>query len=195
MKASLFKRVTAYFIDAIILSIIVSIISFGFTSEKYEKALEETKQLTEKYVAQEITEKEYFEKSNELTYDMQKSNVKVSIVMIVTTIAYFVVFQYLNKGQTLGKKMLKLKVIENEKEPSLKAIIIRTIFVNNIFSTTMGVILLYALTKNNYTKVYNMITSIETIFILVSVMFILYRKDKRGLHDIIAKTEVIEENK
>ncbi len=193
MKASLFKRVTAYFIDAIILSIIVSIISFGFTSEKYEKALEETKQLSEKYLAQEITEQEYFEKSNELTYDMQKSNVKVSIVMIITTIAYFVVFQYLNKGQTLGKKLLKLKIKENEKEPSLKAMIIRTIFVNNIFSTTVGVILLYALTKNNYTKVYNITTSVETIFILVSVMFILYRKDKRGLHDIIAKTEVIEE--
>ena len=193
MKASLFKRVTAYFIDAIILTMIVSIISFGFTSEKYEKALEETKQLSEKYLAQEINEQEYFEKSNELTYDMQKSSVKVSIVMIITTIAYFVVFQYLNKGQTLGKKLLKLKIKENEKEPSLKAMIIRTIFVNNIFSTTVGVILLYALTKNNYTKVYNIITSFETMFILVSVMFILYRKDKKGLHDIIAKTEVIEE--
>jgi len=141
----------------------------------------------------EITSDEYLEEYGKLIYDMQKSSVVVSIVTISATIAYFIVFQYLNKGQTIGKKLLKLKVKENGNNPSLRAIIIRTVMVNNIFSGLLGIILLYILNKNNYYRGYSIVSSIETIFIFISVLFILYRKDKLGLHDIIAKTEVIEE--
>ena len=66
---------------------------------------------------------------------MQKSSVIVLTASLVVTIAYFVVFQYLNKGQTLGKKLLKIKVKEKGENPSLKSIIIRTVMINNIFST------------------------------------------------------------
>lgn len=193
MKASFFKRVAAYFIDAMIVSIIASIISMGFSSSEYNKSVEECELLTEKYVAQEITSDEYLEEYGKLIYDMQKSSVVVSIVTISATIAYFIVFQYLNKGQTIGKKLLKLKVKENGNNPSLRAIIIRTVMVNNIFSGTLGIILLYILNKDNYYMGYSLISSIEMLFIFISALFILYRKDKLGLHDIIAKTEVIEE--
>ena len=37
-------------------------------------------------------------------------------------------------------------------------------------------------------------TMIDTILILVTVILILFREDKRGLHDIIASTKVIKEN-
>ena len=193
MKASFFKRVAAYFIDAMIVSIIAGIISSGFTNSKYEKSVEEYEILTEKYVAQEITSDEYMTEYGKLIYDMQKSSVVVSVVTISATIAYFIVFQYLNKGQTIGKKLLKLKVKEKENNPSLKAIIIRTIMINSIFSGTLGIILLYILNKDNYYMGYSLISSIEMLFIFISALFILYRKDKLGLHDIIAKTEVIEE--
>ena len=65
--------------------------------------------------------------------------------------------------------------------------------INSIFSGTLGIILLYILNKDNYYMGYSLISSIEMLFIFISALFILYRKDKLGLHDIIAKTEVIEE--
>ena len=34
---------------------------------------------------------------------------------------------------------------------------------------------------------------IESIFVIVSALMILYRKDKRGLHDMMAGTSVIKD--
>jgi len=193
MKASFFKRLAAYFIDIMIVTIIASIVSAGFSSTRYEKAYEEYEELMTKYTAQEITVEEYTDQIGQVIYEIQDSSVVVSIITVLSSIAYFIVFQYLNKGQTLGKKMLRLRVQENGKDPSIKAMIIRTLIVDSILSGILGIALLYILNKNNYYFGYSMVAMIEMMFVFVSVLFILYRKDKNGLHDIMAHTEVIDE--
>lgn len=190
---SFFKRLAAYFIDVILITIITSIISAGFTSTKYEETYEKYENLKLKYSTQEITVEEYNKQVGPLYYDLQKSSVEVSVITVALSIAYFIVFQYLNKGQTIGKKLLGLRVQENGKDPSLKAIIIRTIIVDSILSGTLAIILLYILNKNNYYSIYNIIATIEMIFVFITALFILYRKDKKGLHDVLAHTEVINE--
>lgn len=192
-QVSFFRRFAAYLIDVMLLTIITSIISTGFTSTTYEKTLEKYEDLTLKYSTQEITIEEYNEQVGPLYYDLQKSSVAVSIITVALSIAYFIVFQYLNKGQTIGKKILGLRVQENGKDPSLKSIIIRTVIVDSILSGTLAIILLYALNKNNYYSVYNIVSTVEMIFVFITALFILYRKDKKGLHDVIAHTEVINE--
>ena len=82
---------------------------------------------------------------------------------------------------------------EKGKAPSLKSIILRTIIIDSIFSGFCAIVLVYLLNRNNYYQVYSVISWIEMIFVFVSAGFILYRKDKLGLHDIIAHTEVIDE--
>ena len=193
MKASFFKRLAAYFLDVMFVTIIASIVSAGFTSEKYEKSYEKYEEIIEKYANQEITVEEYLEQLGPITYDMQKSSVAVTIVTLVSSIAYFIVFQYLNKGQTLAKKLLGLRVQEKGKDPSLKSIILRTVIVNSILSGLLGIVLLYVLNKNSYYIGYEIVYWLEISFVFISALFILYRKDKRGLHDIIANTEVINE--
>ena len=195
MKASFFKRLAAYFIDIMFVSLVVSVISFGFSSTKYEEANSKYNDLIEKYTLQEITTEEYTKSLGPIMYDMQKSSVVVSTITVTLSIAYFIVFQYLNKGQTLGKKLLGLRVLENDKEPSLKSIILRTFIIDSIFSGLLGIILLYILNKQNYYIVYYIIIIIELIFVCTSSLFILYRKDKKGLHDLLAHTEVIDEKR
>lgn len=193
MKASFFKRVAAYFIDIMFVSIIASIITSGFSTTKYEKIYKEYEELTNKYATQEITIEEYNEGIKPLTYDLQKASVPTTTVTVTMSIAYFIVFQCLNKGQTIGKKLFKLRVVENGKEPSLKAIVLRTIIINSIFSGLCSIIFVYTLNRNNYYQIYSIISWIEMAFLFVSATFILYRKDKLGLHDMIAHTEVIDE--
>jgi len=192
-KASFFKRLGAYILDTIIISLIVSIISAGFSSKKYEESSEKYNNLTMQYVQQEITDKEYKDQIGPIFYEVQKSGVAVSAIMVISSIAYFIVFQYLNKGQTIGKKLLGIRVQEKGKNPSLKSIIIRTILVDSILSLTLGIILLYILNKNKYYITYNIISTVELIFIFITALFILYRKDKKGVHDFVANTEVIDE--
>lgn len=193
MKASFFKRLGAYLLDAIFLTIIVTIITSGMTSKEYNDAYNEYLELNEKYMAQEITIGEYLDDISPLMYTMNKSSVLVTGINVGLSIAYFIVFQYLNKGQTLGKKLFKIKVVENGKDPSLKSMIIRSVLIDSIFSGIIGIIFIFVLNQNTYYLGYSIVQMIETMFIFVSALFVLYRKDKLGLHDIIAHTEVLEE--
>lgn len=193
MKASFFKRLGAYLLDTIFLTIIVAITTIGMTSKEYDDAYNKYLELNEKYMAQEITIGEYLDDISPLMYTMNKSSVLVTGINVGLSIAYFIVFQYLNKGQTLGKKLLKIKVVENGKDPSLKSMIIRSILIDSIFSGLIGIIFIFVLNQNTYYLGYSIVQMIETMFIFVSALFVLYRKDKLGLHDIIAHTEVLEE--
>jgi len=193
MKASFFKRLFAYMVDTIFLSVIINLIAFALPLEGYNKANEEFNDLASQFAAQEITKEEYLESSIEYIYKIQDSGIVLNSIFLVLTIGYFIVFQYLNKGQTLGKKLLKIKVIENGKEPSIKAMILRTFITNSIFSGLFCILLLFILDKNNYYYGYYAIAMIEMVFVFLTALFILYRKDRLGLNDLIAKTEVIEE--
>ena len=192
MNASFFKRLFAFFIDYVIVSIIVSIITMGFTNTKYQESYQEYEDLLNRYISQEMTMEEYMNSSPGIYYDLQQSSVVISIVTVVLSIAYYIVFQYMTNGQTIGKKLLGLKVVENNRDPSLKAIILRTIIIQGIISGTLNIVLLYILNQNSYFYVTEIISLLEMAFIFVSALFILYRKDKLGLHDIIAHTEVID---
>ncbi len=193
MKASFFKRLLAYVIDTIILTLIIGVLSSVVSNKQYEKASEEYMKLQESYMKQEITITEYQNDIKPIVYDMQKSSVTINTVSVLLSIAYFIVFQYLNRGQTIGKKLMRIKITENNKEPSLKAMVIRTIIINSILTGILNIILIYLLNKNTYYTGYQIVSYIELAFAFISALFIIYRKDKLGLHDIIAKTEVIEE--
>ena len=55
----------------------------------------------------------------DLQYEYQQESKLASGISLLITFAYFTVFQFLNKGQTIGKKLLKIKVVnKEEKEPS-----------------------------------------------------------------------------
>lgn len=193
MKASFFKRLVAYFIDILFISMIVSLITTGISTTKQEKILEKQYEIIEKYGEEQITLDEYNKELGLISYDLQKANLIPSTITLVLSVAYFIVFQYLNKGQTLGKKMLRLRVQEKGEPPRLKSIIIRTIIINNILSMFLAITLIYVLSRNNYYSVYGIISTVESVFIFASAILILYRKDKLGLHDIIAHTQVIDE--
>ena len=193
MKASFFKRLLAYVIDTIILTLIIGVLSSVVSNKQYEKASEEYMRLQESYMKQEITITEYQNDIKPIVYDMQKSSVTINTVSVLLSIAYFIVFQYLNRGQTIGKKLMRIKITENNKEPSLKAMVIRTIIINSILTGILNIVLVYLLKKNTYYTGYQIVSYIELAFAFISALFIIYRKDKLGLHDIIAKTEVIEE--
>ncbi len=192
MNTSFFTRASAYIIDAIIVLIILNIITIGVpTNNSYnEKITELTKQLSNG----EITTQEYYDQYADVYYDLQKSNTVVNVISIILTIAYFIVFQYLNKGQTIGKKLFNLKIVSTDEKPiKLSQIIIRSIFIYSLISAILNIIFVYIIGKDSYYMVSTITTMIDTLLILITVIFILFRQDKRGIHDVIAKTKVIKE--
>ena len=105
-------------------------------------------------------------------------------------------FAFLNNGQTLGKKIFKIKVVNKDgKKPGIWNMILRSIWLYGIFTGIINVIGLYLFNVKvfNYTS-----TSVNYIyygFIIICFFMVMYRKDGKGLHDIIGKTSVIGEVK
>ena len=196
MKAKFFDRLTAYIIDVIIISLITSIIftSIPTNNKELEKQLSS---LQDEVLSNNITYEEFVDEYQDLYYKNKKDTMTQSAITLTITIAYFVIFQYMNKGQTIGKKLLHLKVVDNNTEKPLSIFkgLIRSLLIWNILSGTLGIALIYILNKESYITSYLIISSLESIFIFITAMFTLYRKDNRGLHDIIINSKVIKEGK
>lgn len=196
MKATFFERLGSYLLDAIIISIIFSIICLGFKNTSNATELQ-MKELDEKLIANEITSEEYLKEYTILLYDNQKKNVLQSGISLALNIAYFVVFQYMNKGKTIGKQLLKIKVVDKDsKEPiSILRGFLRSLIILSILSSALLILFLYVLNKQNYFTAYATIISLEGLFTLTSAIMVLYRNDGRGLHDMMTNTMVIKESR
>lgn len=196
MKATFFDRLCAYFIDSLIISLIFYIICLGFGNytSSTEKLMEE---LDEKLISNEITTEKYFEEYQDLLYDYQKENILQSTISVALTIAYYVIFQYMNKGQTIGKKILKLRVVDKDSQKPISILkgLLRSFIVFSILSGTLCILFLYLLNQKYYFIGYGTILTLEGIFTLTTIMCVLYRKDSRGLHDMMANTIVIKESR
>ena len=144
-----------------------------------------------------IETNEYISRYKDLMYENNKHEKVTSCVTLVLTLAYFVIFQYLNKGQTIAKKLLHLRVVDkdNKKEVSILKGFLRSLLPLSILSNAIAVTLIKVLSKNIYINTYLAVSEIETIFIFVTIFLIIYRKDGRGLHDMISNTMVIEEKR
>lgn len=193
-KATFTNRLLAYLIDSIIVLLVSSIIAIPLTSKKIESLEKELKTITKEYTNQNIDMNTYLEKTQDLNYQIQKESLSTNVVYLIVSIIYYVVFQYLNKGQTLGKKLLKIKVVNKEgNTPSLYQMILRTFITNQIFTYLVTILLVLLATKEQFLSLYQTLNSLATIFIIVSALMILYTNNLQGLHDKMAKTLVVKE--
>jgi len=195
MKASFAKRLGAFIIDSVILSIVFAIITMGFKLDTKD-INDEVNDTLEQYESGDITTEEYLDKTLELNYELQKSSLVVNGLNIVLYVGYFIVFGYLNKGQTIGKKICKIKVVNSKDDKlSIWNMIVRSLFIYGIFTLLYSVIFVNVLNKEMFGYSYVIVSYLEIIFMAIAFFMVLYKKEGRGLHDIIANTNVIEEVK
>lgn len=192
MKANFIKRFLAYMVDAIVVSLIFSIITMGIDNTKVDILNDQLLDVEKSYINQEIGPMDAIDEMASIYYDMESSRVVTNVIYTLLLIGYFIVFQYMNKGQTLGKKLLKIRVVENNDNPSLLAMIIRTLFINQIFVNIILILLVFVIKDSKFFMVCELLSLLNTLFVFISCIMILYRKDKLGLHDMLSKTSVVE---
>lgn len=194
MKASFFKRLGAFIIDYFIVIFIISMITMGFSSSATNNISKQASELISDYQNEKITAEEYTEEYSKLSYELQKSNISMNIVSITLYVGYFIIFATLNKGQTLGKKLFRIRVVNKEnKDVKVWNMLVRSLLIYNLISAIFSVIFVNFLGVNTFTNIYMVIGYIEYFVMIVSFFMVTYKKDGRGLHDIIAGTNVIEE--
>ncbi len=136
--------------------------------------------------------------SNELVISVNKLNAPSVIISLVIYILYFGVLQYVLKGQTLFKRLFRLKVIRADrsgKRVGLLSFIIRAVLITEIVISIADLILVNSLGVDSYVVVNYWLTQGKYIYELAFVVSMIVRNDGRSIDDMILRTDVIRYDK
>lgn len=194
MKATFYERLASYIIDFLIVSSLLSIICYKLPDNS-NAYIEEINTIYESYTNNEITPTDFADKYLDIVYNEEKKDILTPTISVILTIGYFIVFQYLNNGQTLGKKILKIQVVDKNTNtpPSILKGTIRTIFILNIASNIITIILRTCANKNTYLITSTILSIFNWIFLVITIVLMISKSSCRGLHDLMANTIVIKE--
>ena len=173
------KRFLAFIIDSIIISFVCALIAVPFLdSSKVNKLTDDTKSIIEDYTNNKISIEEYTDQINNIEYQLSKEMAIYSLLVLIAGISYYGIYQY-KTGKTLGKKILHIKLDSNNGELTLNQALFRCLIINSLIFSFIELVASSTLHMIYY-------------FILISSFFMItFRKDKRGLHDVICNTKVV----
>jgi uncharacterized RDD family membrane protein YckC len=199
MNRKYIRRILAYFIDITILSIIaLSLSKIPFLNpyyDAYNAKYEEYIELNKNYQDKNIDYDKYLEEYKIINYELGKYSIYSDTIYIAVYILYFVIFNYITQGQTLGKKLLKLRVVDNKSNnsnPNIFKYLIRTLILYELILKIPLIILVNITNVNNYNIISNIIYYLQNILELVIIITFIIRPDGRAIHDLVAGTIVVD---
>ena len=161
-------------------------------SDKINELNDMSIKLMEKYKDNSISNNEYLAEYMNITYDTAKNEGVVSLISVVLGLVFFVVVPLYKNGQTIGKKLLKIKIISDTGELTSNQLIFRAFIANSILINLLSVILMMFLSKNNYFYCYGLFIIIQYLITALSVFLIICRKDGKAVHDLLVRTQVVK---
>jgi uncharacterized RDD family membrane protein YckC len=188
------KRVFAYIIDYAIIYLISAFLLmipvFSYNQEQYLEYYKEYMTIPE-----EVTE-ETINNQYHTLYEMTKLSKNSLFIEALVSFSYFGIAAYLMKGQTLGKKIQKIKVVPVEgKELNPHLFILRSVILTNLIPQIASICAILFLKEKQWILASGIISNISLTITFALVIVLIFRNDERSLHDLICKTKVIEVNK
>lgn len=194
-KAMFVQRLMAFIIDTFLISMVVSLIVFPFVdSESITKLQDSMIEVSDKYMNFEISVDDYFDESMPLLYQVAKKSGVLTLSTLFLEILYFIVYQYRNNGQTIGKKMMKIKVVSTDGQVTMNQMLLRALIIDSILVDMVIFGFVIFASQSIYFYGTLVFESIQYIVIFVSVIMMIFGKNGKGLHDLISHTEVIKQN-
>lgn len=133
---------------------------------------------------------------NQLSLFDYPMNIIVSLLCFGAAFFYYVFIPYKYHGQTLGKKFLKLKIVnEDYSELSKKTLILRQVVMmmlieGSIYASTATFHQLLRLYSGTvFTKIY---TVAGLVLTLLSVILLVITKSHQAFHDLVCHTLVVD---
>lgn len=192
--ANFWQRLCAFIIDIFIVSTVTSLFTQPFAnSKKIENLSDEAYEVIEQYKNKKIDMNTYVDKTTTISYEISRSNGLLSIIGIAISILYFVVYQFKFNGQTIGKKLLKIKIVKRNKGIlNINDFLFRSLIINFILFDIISLCFLVFSTRKIYFYGVGFFQFIQYAIIFISCIMILSKKNKQGLHDVLVNTEVIK---
>lgn len=191
-KALFIQRLGAFLIDIMLVSMFASLITVPFTKENHnDKLAERAIEIQQQYMDKKITIEDYMDEYSSIYYKMSRNNGLLSLVIIILNILYFIVYQFYNDGRTMGKKLMGIKVVSDDKDLNMDQLVLRSLIANFILVDIIVFVFMLFVPSNLFIYCAGFVQLIQYIVVFISVFMIMFRKDGRGLHDIFTRTKVI----
>lgn len=191
-KVFLTQRLFAYFLDTLIVLLVASLISAPFMdTNKISKLEEKYYTLLKDSASNKINDEKFNTDIMNVGYDLAVQNGMFTIINVILGVLYFVVLQLRMGGQTLGKKIVKIKVISTEGDLSYNQMIFRSFVANSILLDIITVLLLIFSSRSTYFSGVIFFTFIQYLVTFISLIMILCSKRGLAVHDKLVHTRVV----
>lgn len=138
---------------------------------------------------------------NEMVYIMRDYmilNMPTFIASALLIIVLFILVPSKIEGKTFGKWMLKLRIVASDSTYlTSNNYALRAIFGNGLLFYILNIIMVIVMSSGNPTgsvMIFALLIQGTILYMVVDVIFIVIRKDRRAIHDMVSKTLVIREN-
>lgn len=217
-KASMWKRISAYIFDMILLGILAvglaALLSLALGYDKYATALDEAyaKYETQYGVTFGITEDEYMELTEEEreTFDeaskalsedtdaLYNYNMVINLTLIIATFGILLAFVALEfvlplvfkNGQTLGKKIFGIALMRNDGvKINAVSLFIRTVLGKFTIETMIPVLILMMILLGSMGVVGVIVIGLILLF---QIVLLIATRNRAAIHDILANTVAVD---
>ena len=217
-KASMWKRISAYIFDMILLGILAvglaTVLSFTLGYDKYAADLDEAYSKYEREYGVEfgITEDEYYAMSeedraifDEASYAVSADtdaiysyNMIVNLTLIITTfsilLAYlaleFVLPLVFKNGQTLGKKIFGIALMRNDGvKINTVSLFVRTVLGKFTVETMIPVLILIMIFLGSMGVVGVIVIG---LIVLLQIILLIATRTNSVIHDVLANTAAVD---
>lgn len=189
------SRCLAFVIDMFIVLLLSSMIATPFVdANKMLTLREQSVNIVEKYQKNEMTDKEYLVEISNLEYMMARSTELVTIIMILISVLNFVVLPLYNKGQSIGKKLFKLKIVSDTGELNANQLLFRTFIANFLLLNIISILFIMFADRDVYMYVVELFTFAQYIITFGSIIMIAFGKEGLAIHDKLVHTKVVKVN-
>ncbi len=191
-NASFTRRLIAYIIDFIFISAILMILAYFMPkSANFNFLTQDMNELTEQAMNREITFEAYSREFAKNLIELDKVSVVYNALSFIILVIYYVVIPIFTK-RTLGKQIMRIK-IEHVKGKKLNILntFTRSIIDIGLLYSLITVYLVQIVDYKTYFFTLIIFGIIQFSLVIISIFMILYRRDKRGLQDILSRSNVV----
>ena len=193
VKALFSQRFVAFMIDLFLVSALTTLVTtFIPTNGTIDKLYDQQTKIIENYTSQKITMEEYVNQLVDISYDIAKQTGIATLVGIAISLLYYVLYVYKNDGQTIGKKMMKIKIKKkNDDQLTMNDLLFRTMILQGTLVSIIGFCTILFLDKDTCLATNSLLNLVQYSILLVSFFLIAFTKEKQGLHDKLVGTIVV----
>lgn len=150
------------------------------TEEEYNYIIAEAKKI-------------YNEKAPQVYKDAIESNWYSYLIYLVVYFFYFVIFNIITKGITLGKKITGLQIVGlDNREATFGQYLLRSLIAYGYFVYLLELIVPHVIPMKYLMYVVGGLSIVMNFLQIVVSISVISNDDNRGLHDILAETKVID---